>query len=202
VLLLVLDLVGITVFAVSGGLLAVRHRLDMVGVVVLGVVTGLGGGVIRDLLIGDVPPAGFADWRYLVTAMLAGLVTFWLHPTFERTIRLVNVFDAFGLGLFAVAGAAKASEYGLGPVQAALLGMVTGVGGGMIRDVLVGRVPVVLSPSELYALPAVIGATVVAVGLHLGVPALPLAIAGAALTITLRLLAIWRGWQGPIPRLR
>ncbi len=201
-LLLILDLAGVAVFAVSGGLLAVRQRLDIVGVLTLAVVTGLGGGVIRDVIIGDVPPPGLADWRYLVTASVAGLLTFWAHPALERTVRLVNVFDAFGLGLFAVAGAVKASEYGLGPVPAALLGMVTGIGGGMIRDVLADRVPVVLSNGELYAIPAVAGATVAVVGYHLDAPTAWLALPAAALTIAWRLLAIWRGWHAPLPRLR
>ena len=200
--LLVGDLLGVAVFAVSGGLLAVRQRLDIVGVLVLSVVTGLGGGALRDVLIGDVPPPGLADWRYLVTALVAGTLTFWLHPAFERIARLVKIFDAFGLGLFAVVGAAKASEYGLGPVPAALLGMVTGVGGGMIRDVLAGRVPIVLSPSELYAIPAIAGASVVAIGHQFGAPTTLLAVIGATLTISLRLLAIWRGWQAPTPRHR
>lgn len=201
-LLLTLDLLGVAVFAVSGGLLAVRQRLDIVGVLVLAVVTGLGGGVIRDVVIGDVPPPGLADWRYLVTALVAGLIAFWFHPAIERTVRLVNVFDAFGLGLFAVAGAVKASEYGLGPVPAALLGMVTGIGGGMIRDVLADRVPVVLSGGELYAIPAVSGAAVAVVGYHLDLPTAWLAVPAAALTIAWRLVAIWRGWRAPLPRLR
>jgi uncharacterized membrane protein YeiH len=201
-LLLILDLLGVAVFAVSGGLLAVRQRLDIVGVLVLGVVTGLGGGAIRDVLIGDIPPPGLADWRYLVTALGAGLIAFWFHPAIERTVRLVNVFDAFGLGLFAVAGAVKASEYGLGPVPAALLGMVTGIGGGMIRDVLADRVPVVLSNGELYAIPALAGAAVAVAGYHLDVRTAWVAIPAAALTIAWRLLAIRRGWRAPLPRLR
>jgi uncharacterized membrane protein YeiH len=201
-LLLVLDLLGVAVFAVSGGLLAVRQRLDIIGVLVLAVVTGLGGGVIRDVIIGDIPPPGFADWRYLVTALVAGLIAFWFHPALERTVRVVNLFDAFGLGLFAVAGALKALDYGLGPVPAALLGMVTAIGGGMIRDVLADRVPVVLSSGELYAIPALAGAGVAVAGHHLDVPTAYVAVPAAALTIAWRILAIWRGWRAPLPRLR
>lgn len=201
-LLLILDLLGVSVFAVSGGLLAVRRRLDVVGVLVLAVVTGLGGGVIRDLLIGDVPPPGFADWRYLMTALAAGLAAFWFHPALERTVPLVNVFDAFGMGLFAVAGAVKAVDYGMGPVPAALLGMVTAVGGGMIRDVLADRVPQVLASGELHAIPALAGAAVAVTGLELGLPTLAVAVPAASVVIGWRLLAIWRGWRAPLPRLQ
>ena len=151
--LVVLDLLGIFVFAISGGLVAVRLRLDLFGVLVLAGVTGLGGGFVRDVLIGAVPPAALADWRYLLVPVAAGLLTFWLHPTLGRMERFVTVFDAFGLSLFCVAGALKAVSYGLGPLPAALLGMVTAIGGGMIRDVLARRVPVIFS-GELYATPA------------------------------------------------
>ena len=144
VFLVVLDLVGIAVFAVSGGLVAVRKDLDIFGVLVLAVTTGLGGGFIRDVLIGAVPPAALADWRYLLVPAVAGLVTFWFHPTLGRMERLVNVFDAAGLSVFCVTGALKALAFGLGMLPAAVLGMVSAIGGGMLRDVLAGRVPVVL----------------------------------------------------------
>ncbi len=198
-LLLILDLLGIAVFAVSGGLVAVRQRLDIVGVLVLATVTGLGGGWIRDVLIGDTPPASLEDWRYLLVPVSAGLLTFWFHPAFARMDRLVNIFDAFGLGLFCVAGALKAAEHGLGPVPAALLGMVTCIGGGLIRDVLAGQVPVVLKSGELYAIPAVAGSAIAAVGFELGAPTALVAVPAAALTISWRLIAIRRGWRAPIP---
>jgi uncharacterized membrane protein YeiH len=199
-LLLVLDLLGIAVFAVSGGLVAVRKRLDIVGVLVLATVTGLGGGWIRDVLIGDTPPASLEDWRYLLVPVSAGLLTFWFHPAFERMDRLVNVFDAFGLGLFCVAGALKAAEHGLGPVPAALLGMATCIGGGLIRDVLANEVPVVLKNGELYAIPAIAGSAIAAVGFELALPTAAVAVPAAALTIGWRLLAIRRGWKAPLPR--
>jgi uncharacterized membrane protein YeiH len=198
-LLLVLDLLGIAVFAVSGGLVAVRQRLDIVGVLVLATVTGLGGGWIRDVLIGDTPPASLEDWRYLLVPVACGLLAFWFHPALARMDRLVNVFDAFGLGLFCVAGALKAAEYGLSPLPAALLGMVTGIGGGLIRDVLSGRVPRVLTSGELYAIPALAGSAVAVVGFELDVPTATIAVPAAALTIGWRLLAIQRGWRAPIP---
>ena len=136
--LVTLDLVGIFVFAISGGLVAVRKDLDLFGVLVLAGTTGLGGGFLRDVLIGATPPAALADWRYLLVPVGAGLVTFLFHPALGRMERTVNVFDAFGLSLFCVAGAIKALDYGLGPVPAALMGMVTGIGGGMLRDLLAG----------------------------------------------------------------
>lgn len=197
--MLALDLLAILVFAISGGLTAVRMRLDFVGVIVLATVTGLGGGWIRDVLIGATPPAALADWRYLVTPLAAGVATFFLHPALGRVERSINVFDAFGLGLFSVAGALKASEYGLGPLPATLLGVITGIGGGVLRDVLVGRVPTVLRKGELYATPATVGAAIAAFGHQLDLPTLAVVLVGATVTIVWRLLAIWRGWTAPEP---
>ena len=157
-MLLVLDLAGIFVFAITGGLVAVRKQFDIFGVLVLAGATGLGGGFLRDVLIDATPPAALADWRYLLVPVAAGLATFLFHPAFGRLERVIIVLDAAGLGLFCVTGTLKAIDYGLGPVPAALMGMVTGIGGGMIRDILAGRVPVVFS-SELYATPALLGAT-------------------------------------------
>ena len=198
VVLVVLDLVGIAVFAISGGLVAVRKGLDIFGVLVLAVITGLGGGFIRDVLIGAVPPAALADWRYLLAPIGAGLLTFWFHPTLGRMERLVNVFDAAGLAVFCVTGALKALAYGLGPIPAALLGMVTGVGGGMVRDVLAGRVPVVLR-GDLYATPALVGAGIAVVGHQLGLRVVEIAPPAAFVCLVWRLLAMRRGWNAPTP---
>jgi len=196
--LVVLDLVGIFVFAISGALVAVRKELDLFGVLVLAGTTGLGGGFLRDVLIGATPPAALADWRYLTVPVGAGLLTFWFHPTLGRMERSVNVFDAFGLALFCVTGAVKAAEYGLGPAPAALMGMVTGIGGGMARDVLAGRVPVIFR-GELYATPALAGA-VVAVVLHeIGLPFWLIALCGGSLCLVWRLIAIRRDWRAPMP---
>jgi uncharacterized membrane protein YeiH len=199
-LLLILDLLGIAVFAVSGALLAVRQRFDIVGVLVLATMTGLGGGWIRDVLIGVTPPTSLEDWRYIIVPVGCGLLAFWFHPALERMDRPVIVFDAFGLGLFGVAGALKAAEHGAGPVAAAILGMVTCIGGGIIRDILAGRVPVVLTTGELYAIPALAGAAVAAAGFEADLPTVVVAIPAAALTIVWRLIAIWRGWKAPVPR--
>jgi len=196
-LLLVLELVGIFVFALSGGLVAVRKRLDIFGVVVLAGSTGLGGGFLRDVLIGATPPAALADWRYLLVPVTAGLVTFVFHPTLGRMERQVDIFDAAGLGLFCVTGTLKALEYGLGPVPAALMGMVTGIGGGMIRDLLAGRVPIVFS-SELYATPALAGAAWSVLAHDQGWNIWLVAIPGVTICFGWRVLAILRNWRAPI----
>lgn len=198
--LLVLDLVGCFVFALSGGLMAVRKELDIFGVIVLACVTGLGGGFLRDMAIGATPVAALSDWRYLVVPMTAGLLTFFFHPALGRLEPMVNVFDALGLGLFVIAGAVKALDFGLSPLAAAIMGLATGVGGGAIRDVLAGRVPIILRRSVFYAIPAFAGAAVAAFGLYAGIPA-TLAMAVAFVTCSgWRLLAMWRHWEAPLPR--
>ena len=196
--LVVLDLVGIFAFAISGALVAVRKHLDVFGVLVLAGTTGLGGGFLRDVLIDATPPAALADWRYLLVPVTAGLLTFWFHPALGRMERTVTVFDALGLGLFCVTGALKALDYGLGPIPAALMGMVTGIGGGMARDVLAGRVPAVFR-GELYATPALAGAFVAVLGARLELPVVVVAAAGAGLCTIWRLVAVWRHWQAPKP---
>jgi uncharacterized membrane protein YeiH len=196
--LVVLDLVGIFVFAISGSLVAVRKGLDVFGVLVLAGTTGLGGGFLRDVLIGATPPDALEDWRYLMVPVAAGLLAFWCHPTLGRIERAVNVLDAFGLGLFCVTGALKAMDYDLGPAPAALMGMVTGIGGGMLRDLLAGRVPTVFR-GELYATPALAGAIVVVAGTRLDVPVGLVALAGGGLCTVWRLVALWRHWQAPVP---
>lgn len=196
--LVVIDLVGIFAFAITGALVAVRKDLDVFGVLVLAGTTGLGGGFLRDVLIDATPPAALADWRYLTVPVAAGLLTFWFHPALGRMERTVTLFDALGLGLFCVTGALKAVEYGLGPVPAALLGMVTGIGGGMVRDVLASRVPAVFR-GELYATPALAGAAVAVAGDRMNLPVGVVVLAGAGLCIAWRLLAVWRGWQAPTP---
>jgi uncharacterized membrane protein YeiH len=197
--LIALDLVGIFVFAISGALVAVRKNLDIFGVLVLAGATGLGGGFLRDVLIDATPPAALADWRYLMVPVTAGLVTFGFHPAVGRMERGVNVFDAFGLSLFCVTGALKAAEYGLGPLPAALMGMVTGIGGGILRDLLTDRVPAVFR-GELYATPALTGAAIAVVGDRLDQPVLLSALVGASVCLGWRLLAMRRNWQAPMPR--
>ena len=195
----VLDLVGIFVFGITGALVGVRKKLDVFGILVLALVTGLGGGFIRDVLIGATPPAALEDWRYLVVPVAAGLITFFLHPGIGRVEGLVNIFDAAGLAVFCVTGALKAIEYDLSPLSAALLGTISGIGGGVLRDILSGRVPVVLR-SEIYATPAFLGAGIVVVAAALEYDALWVPIAAAVTCFTIRLLAIRRGWNAPLPR--
>jgi uncharacterized membrane protein YeiH len=198
-LLLVLDLVGTFVFALSGATAGVKCRLDLFGVLVLSFAAGNAGGIARDLLIGAVPPAAISDWRYLAVSLLAGVITFYWFSGIDRLRSPVLVFDGAGLALFAVAGTQKALAFGLAPVMAALLGMLTGIGGGMTRDVLLAEIPTVLR-ADLYAVAALAGAAMVVTGAALGLPAAAVTISGAALCFGLRLMAIHYGWHLPIAR--
>jgi uncharacterized membrane protein YeiH len=199
IVLLVLDLGGTLVFAISGGLVAVKHRLDVFGVLVLSFAAGNAGGIARDLLIGAVPPAAIADWRYFGVSVLAGLITFFWYPTTDRSRNDVLWCDAAGLAFFAIAGTQKSLLHGLNPVTAALLGMLTGVGGGMLRDVLVTEIPIVLR-ADLYALAALAGATIVAIAQVLHLPPIVAAIVGGLLCFALRFGAIRYGWRLPAAR--
>jgi uncharacterized membrane protein YeiH len=196
---LVLDLCGTFVFALSGAMAGIKHRLDLFGVLVLSFAAANVGGITRDLLIGAVPPPGIADWRYIVVPVVAGLATFHWGWIVDRVRSSVQVFDAGGLALFAVSGTLKALAFQLGPLPAVMLGMLTGIGGGMLRDVLVAEVPAVLR-GDVYAVAALAGAAVVVVGRMLQVPSAPIAIVGALVCFWLRFLAIKRGWQLPVAR--
>ncbi|MEE2040542.1 trimeric intracellular cation channel family protein [Nocardiopsis sp. CT-R113] len=199
-LILVLDLVGILAFAIDGALTAIRTaRVDIVGVLSLGLVTAIGGGIIRDVLLG-VTPATFQDWRYITTALAGGTAAFFLSRQLRHLSKPILLFDAAGLSLFAVIGATKALELGFGPLQAVLLGAITGVGGGTVRDVLLNRVPTVLSAnSHLYAIPAMLGAAFVVVANVLGFGTGWVAIAGALVCFTVRILALRYRWNAPLP---
>ncbi len=200
-LTLVLDLLGTFVFALSGAMSGVKHRLDIFGVLVLSFAAANVGGITRDLLIGAVPPPGIADWRYITAALVAGLVTFYWGAFVDRLWNSVLLFDAMGLGLFAVTGASKALAFHLAPLTAVLLGVVTGVGGGVARDILVSEVPVILR-ADLYAVAALAGAAVVVIGRGLQLPSGIVSIAGAALCIGLRVMAMRNHWQLPTARRR
>jgi uncharacterized membrane protein YeiH len=195
-LILWLNLVGTFVFGLSGGLAAVRARLDIFGVLVLSAVVALAGGITRDLLIGT-PPATFRDWRYLAAVGAAGLVCFFGRPALERVQRGVQVFDAAGLALFCVTGASKGLDFHLGPVQAILLGAITGIGGGMLRDVLLRDVPTVLR-HDLYAIPALLGASIVVIAQKAGSSSPLWPLLGAGVCILVRLLALHYGIDAPI----
>jgi uncharacterized membrane protein YeiH len=196
-LLLLLDLVGTFVFALSGAMAGVRHRLDLFGVLVLSFAAANTGGISRDLLVGAVPPPAISDWRYLAASLLAGTVVFWRSSIIARLRSPVLIFDAAGLALFAVAGTQKALAFGLNPIMAALLGMLTGIGGGIARDLLLAEIPTVLR-ADLYALAALAGAAVVVIGATLQLPATAVTIAGAVLCFGLRFMAIRRGWHLPL----
>jgi uncharacterized membrane protein YeiH len=198
--LLALDLTGTFAFALNGALTALRvARLDIVGVVTLGMITAIGGGIIRDVMLGSLPPATFRDWRYLAVAVAGGLIAFMFGRHLDRLTRPITVLDAAGLSLFAVTGANKALLLGVGPAQAVILGAITGVGGGTLRDVLIRQIPSVLS-SGLYAIPALLGATAT-VGLaelHVSGP-LPY-VAAAALCFGIRMVGVRYDLNAPMPR--
>jgi uncharacterized membrane protein YeiH len=197
----VLNLIGIFVFAVSGALLAVRKNYDIVGMTVLAEITAIGGGVVRDLILGAVPPAAFTDRLSFVVPLIATALTFFTHTWMNRLQAAVLVFDAAGLALFCVSGAAKALAYGIGPVEAVALGAISAVGGGVMRDVLANDQPAVLrADSELYAVPAVLGSTIVVVVTmlhHYGTLSASLAV---VFVFALRIIALRYGWQAPRPR--
>ncbi|NEX62512.1 trimeric intracellular cation channel family protein [Noviherbaspirillum galbum] len=196
-LVLVFDLVGTFVFALSGAASGVKRQLDLFGVLVLSFAAGNFGGVLRDLLIGATPPAALSDRRYLAASLLAGLITFLWYPAVRRLRSAVLIFDGAGLALFSVSGAQKALAFGIDPLMAALLGMLTGIGGGMVRDVLLSDVPVVLR-SDIYAVAAFAGASVVVAGDALQLPATAMACAGAAICFGLRMAALRLGWHLPV----
>ena len=195
--LLIADLVGVAVFAASGGSAGVAKRLDVFGVVFVGVAAALGGGILRDVVINEFPPLAFADWRYVVVASGASLLVFWLHPQLARVRRLVLLLDAAGLGLFTAAGTLKALQIGVPVVGSCVLGMITGIGGGVLRDILTGEIPVVLR-REIYAVAALIGAIAVAIGQRSGVPSLAVLVGSAVIIFGIRVVALRRKWSAPI----
>lgn len=197
-LLLVLNLIGTFVFGLSGGLAGVQARLDIFGVVVLAVVVGLAGGITRDLLIG-IPPQTFRDWRYLAVAGGAGLVTFVAFGGIKRLARPILVLDAAGLALFSVTGASTALEHHLGTVEAIVLGAITGIGGGVLRDIVLREIPTVLR-TGFYAIPALIGATIVVVAAKSGTHHLAFPIVGAAVCFVIRLAGIYFDVNMPTAR--
>jgi len=196
VLLNVLQLIGVGVFAVSGALAAVRARLDVFGVAVVGVTTALGGGVIRDVVLGVHPPTALRDWPFLAVAAVASLAVFWLHPQVVRLRRAMLLADAVGLGLFVTSSTATALALGVPRYDAWLVGMTVGIGGGVIRDLLLREIPLVLR-REIYALAALAGGVLVVLGDWLALPAGPVALVGAALVVVIRVVALWRRWNAP-----
>ncbi|CAM2983878.1 MULTISPECIES: trimeric intracellular cation channel family protein [Dermacoccus] len=195
---LLLDLIGVFVFALSGGLVAVRKRLDILGVVILSGMAGLGGGVLRDLLIGQTPPVGVSDWRLMGVCVLAGLCAFTLHPEMSRIARLVRLLDAAGLALFCVAGSIKALAYGAGATTAIFVGVLTAIGGGLMRDVIVGQVPEVLR-RELYVVPALLGSSLVVIAHETPYYTVPVLWGCVFVAFALRMIAVVLDLNAPQP---
>jgi uncharacterized membrane protein YeiH len=193
----VLDLVGTFAFAISGAMLGVQRSMDLFGVLVLAFVTAVFGGITRDVLLGAVPPASVASWHNLALAVVAGLLVFCFSRLFDRLQHPVQFFDAAGLGVFAVAGTQKALDHGINWPMAAILGVISGIGGGMVRDVLTAQVPTVLR-ADIYAMAALAGAMVVVVGNEVGLPPTAVVLVGIALCVFLRLMALYRGWKLPV----
>lgn len=205
---LVLDVVGVFVFALSGALVGVRQGLDLFGVLVLAWVAGLGGGIIRDLFLGITPPVGVSDWRLLASAVVAGLIVFLLHGTWQsvaarapdvrwgRVPYAVRLLDAAGLALFAVSGALVSLSAGAGALASILIGGITAVGGGLLRDILAGRVPEVLR-RELYAIPALVGAGLVVLADHLGITSALTVWGSVALVFAARVAAVTLDLNAP-----
>jgi uncharacterized membrane protein YeiH len=199
ILLVVLDLLGVAVFAASGALAAVHAKLDVFGVVVLAAVTAIGGGVVRDVLLGITPPASLRQWPYLVVPAVIALLVFRWHPAVARLRRAVQLADALGLALFVTTGTSVALAAGAPAVTSALVGVITGIGGGVLRDVLLREIPTVLR-REVYAVAAALGALVVVLGDRLGLPPVPVALGAAVLVAAVRVLALWRHWNVPVAR--
>jgi uncharacterized membrane protein YeiH len=194
-----LDLVGVFVFALSGGLAAVRARLDLFGVVVVASVTALGGGIVRDTLLAENPPYSLRHWPYLVVPVIAAALVFGWHPQVARARKLVLLLDAAGLGLFTVTATQKSLEAGLGLAAASIVGVITGIGGGVIRDVLLRQIPVVLR-REIYAVAALIGAGLVCLGHAIHQLHAPWLIGTAAVVFGVRVIALTRHWSAPTAR--
>jgi uncharacterized membrane protein YeiH len=196
----IVNYIGLAAFAFSGALMAVHKQFDVVGMLVLATITTLGGGVIRDVLIGDTPPEALTHLWWLVVPTVATGLAFFFHPQITRLRGAITLFDAVGLGVFAANGTAKALSFGLGAVASIGLGVVTGIGGGILRDLLAGETPAVLRrDSQLYAIPAVLGCIGFAIAHAAGMSQGWNVFAAAVFTSGLRLLALWRRWTGPVP---
>ena len=191
-----LDLLGTVAFAASGALAGVRRRMDLFGVVVLGIVTATGGGVMRDVLLSDTPPFCFKNEIYLYLAVAASVVVFLIPGPFERMRRAMLLLDALGLGTFLVIGTSKALSYHLGFMGAIIMGVMTATCGGLVRDLLSNEIPLILQ-REIYASACVAGGAVFYLLHQAGIPASLSLTASATAVVTIRCLAIIKGWQLP-----
>jgi uncharacterized membrane protein YeiH len=196
-LLFAADIAGTLVFAIEGAMAAVNGNLDLIGIMTLAFCTALGGGIIRDTLLGALPPAALRDWRYPAIALGAAVLVFFLHSYVrEVPVPAIQILDAAGLAIFAIAGTEKALQYNMNPLVAVLLGTITGVGGGTIRDVLLNQVPNVLR-FEVYASAALVGAACMVVATKIRFPAKWAASLGAVTCFLLRVVSLWQHWNVP-----
>ncbi|MXP22830.1 trimeric intracellular cation channel family protein [Gordonia sp. HNM0687] len=194
----ILNDVGIAVFAASGALLGVRKDFDLWGIVTVGALTGVGGGILRDVMLGITPPSSIENWLPIVIAAATSVVVFFFHPAFAQLRRSVLLFDAVGMGVFATSGAAIAVDHQVSAFAATLVGLLTAVGGGILRDVLANEIPLLLQPADLYAVPALLGAAVVALGGgQTSVPIWIWLVAGTIVATGLRVLGLIFGWRLP-----
>jgi uncharacterized membrane protein YeiH len=193
------NLLGTFVFGISGAIAGIKYKADIFGVTVLSFVASSAGGIMRDLSIGSIPPSALSDWQNILSGLLPGPVTFYLYPAIKKINHPLLLFDAAGLSLFAVFGTVKALEFHVNPLAAVMLGVLTAVGGGMLRDVLVREIPVVLR-TDIYAVAALSGASFVAIWMFFGLAVIPGSIIGGLLCFIIRLMAIYRKWKLPISK--
>ncbi len=194
------DLIGVAVFAASGASAGIAKRFDVFGVVFVGTVAALGGGIMRDLLIGRTPPYAFTHWPYLVVPIIASMLMFWLHPHFGRLRRTVLVLDAIGLGLFVATSTVVARQTGVPVIGACVIGMITGIGGGLGRDLLTGEIPIVLR-REIYAVVALLGSALVLALIAMGLEYTAAVTITATAVFGIRMIALQRKWSAPTPKL-
>jgi uncharacterized membrane protein YeiH len=193
----VLDLVGTFAFAISGAVAARQRRLDLFGIIVVTFMVACGGGILRDVCIGAIPPAGLSNWAYLAVSLLAAALTIMAYPQVRRLRHPVLLFDAIGLGLFAVAGAQKAWIWTNSAETAVVLGMVSAVGGGVLRDILLSRVPAILE-REIYASAALLGAALQMALTWLDWSSFWTPWVATLACVLLRLAALYYGWRLPV----
>ncbi len=194
-----LDLFGTASFAVSGALAGVQRRMDLLGVVVLGVVTAVGGGTLRDVLLGDIPPFCFNDETYFYVAIVFSLGVFFFHSALDFLHRPLLYFDALGLATFLVIGTGKALDFEAGLLIAVIMGVTTATAGGLIRDVLSNQVPLILQ-KEIYATACLIGGVIFVLLDRLGLPRNLVAMVAAFAVLLIRITAIWRNWSLPVAK--
>jgi uncharacterized membrane protein YeiH len=196
-LLFTAEIAGTLVFAVEGAMAAVNANLDLIGILTLAFCTALGGGIIRDVLLGALPPAALRDWRYPTIVLCAAALVFFLHQEVRAIpVAYIQVLDAAGLAIFAIAGTEKAMLHKMNPLVAVFLGTITGVGGGTVRDVLLNQVPTVLR-FEVYASAALLGSICMAAATTIRIRSTWAASLGGVVCFVLRVVSLWKHWNVP-----